>query len=104
MVLYVNKWNIHPDKVSEYLDWSQGAIRRTLSVPGVDEFRAYRGVTGTAQVVITYEFADMAAWEAWYSHETVQEVVREVYTLALNVSAELWGPSPVVLAPIRPGQ
>lgn len=104
MVLYINKWNIHPDKVSEYMDWTQGAIQRTLSVPGVDEFRAYRGAAGEAQVVITYEFADMATWAAWFSHETVQEVIGEVYTLALNVSSELWGPSPVVPVPIRPGQ
>jgi hypothetical protein len=55
-------------------------------------------------VIITYEFADMAAWAAWFSNETVQEVIREVYTLALNVNSELWGPSPVVPAPIRPGQ
>jgi hypothetical protein len=29
MVLYVMKWNIHPDKVEAYTEWAQGAIRRT---------------------------------------------------------------------------
>jgi quinol monooxygenase YgiN len=104
MVLYVNKWDIHPDKVDAYLKWTGGAIRRVLAVPGVVEFRAYRTAAGTSQAVITYEFADMAAWAAWFSNEEVQKVIAELYTLALNVSMELWGPSPVVPAPIRPGR
>jgi len=41
-VLYLMKWDIHPDKVEAYLKWAEGAIRRTLAVPGVVEFRAYR--------------------------------------------------------------
>jgi len=103
MVLYVMKWDIHPDKVETYLKWTEGAIRRTLAVPGVVEFRAYRGACGAPQVVVTYEFADLAAWAAWHSHEEAQKVLTELHTLALNVTTELWGPSPVVPKPIRPG-
>jgi len=103
MVLYVMKWDIHPDKVEAYLKWSQSAIQRTLAVPGVVEFRAYRGVTGAPQVVVTYEFADLAAWAAYYAHEDIQKVLDELRTLTLNVTTELWGPSPVVPRPIRPG-
>jgi hypothetical protein len=54
--------------------------------------------------VTTYEFADMAAWASWYNNEGVQKVLTELHTLALNVNIELWGPSPVVPAPIRPGK
>ncbi len=103
MVLYVMKWNIHPDKKEAYLEWSQGAIQRTLAVPGVVEFRAYRPVSGASQVVVTYEFADMETWAAFYAHENVQKVLDELYTLAFNVTREVWGPSPVVPQPIRPG-
>jgi quinol monooxygenase YgiN len=103
MVLAILKWDIHPDKVEAYLEWTQGAIRRTLAVPGVVEFRAYRPASGTSQVVITYEFADLASWAAWYGHEGTQKVLDELHTLALDVTLELWGPSPVVPAPIRPG-
>lgn len=103
MVLYIMKWDIHPDKVEAYLKWTEGAIRRTLAVPGVVEFRAYRPATGSSQVAITYEFADMAAWATWQAHEDTQKVLAELYTLALNVTSELWGPSPVVPKPIRPG-
>jgi quinol monooxygenase YgiN len=104
MVLYVMKWDILPDKVKAYLEWTQGAISRTLAVPGVVEFRAYRPATGESQVVVTYEFADMAAWAAWHDHEDMQKVLDELYTLTTNVSRELWGPSPVVPEPIRPGK
>ncbi len=101
MVLYIMKWDIHPDKVEAYLKWTESAVKRT-AIPGVVEFRAYRPASGSGQVVTTYEFADMGAWAAWESKEDIQKVRAELRTLALNVTAELWGPSPVVPAPIRP--
>ncbi len=104
MVLYVMKWDIHPDKADAYLKWSESAIKRTLAVPGVVEFRAYRPSAGASQAVITYEFNDLEAWAAWSSKENVQQVLTELRTLALNVKSELWGPSPVVPAPFRPGK
>jgi quinol monooxygenase YgiN len=104
MVLHVVKWDIHPDKVEAYIKWTESAIKRTLAVPGVVEFRAYRPATGASQVVVTYEFADWATWAAWYGNEDIQKVVNERRTLTLNESNELWGPSPVVPAPIRPGK
>lgn len=104
MVLYVIKFDIHPDKVDAYLDWATNAIRRELAHPGVVEFRAYRPVTGAHQVVITYEFVDMASWAIWQENEEVAKVRNELHTLALNVDIELWGASPVVPAPIRPGK
>jgi len=104
MVLYVTKFDIHPDKVEAYYKWAADAIKRYLATPGVVEFRAYRAAAGTSQIVATYEFADMAAWAAWYSNEEIRKVNAEVRALALNMSAELWGPSPVVPEPIRPGK
>lgn len=103
MVLYIMKWDILPDKVEAYLKWTEGAIQRTLAVPGVVEFRAYRPATGASQVVVTYEFADLAAWAAWQAHEDIQKILDELRTLTVNVTTELWGPSPVVPEPIRPG-
>ena len=103
MVLYIMKWDIHPEKGEAYLKWTGSAIKR-LVVPGVVEFRAYRPASGSNQAAVTYEFADMAAWAAWYTNEDTQKVRAELGTLALNVTAELWGPSPVVPAPIRPGK
>ena len=104
VVMVVDKWNIHPDKVEAYLKWSQTAVQRVLAVPGVVEFRAYRTVAGSHQVVLTYEFADLGSFAAWFENKEVQKVLNEAYTLTLNVTSEVWGPSPVVPTPIRPGK
>lgn len=73
MVLYVMKWDILPDKVKAYGEWAQSAIRRTVAASGVVEFRGYRPATGSSQVVVTYEFANLAAWSTWDAHEDVQQ-------------------------------
>jgi quinol monooxygenase YgiN len=104
MVLYVMKWNVHPDKMEAYNKWTESTIRRTLAVPGVVEFRGYRGANGTHRVVVTYEFADLVAWAAWQSHEDMQKIRDELGTLATDVTTEVWGPSPIVPKPIRPSK
>ncbi len=103
MVLYVLQWDILTARAETYPQWAQGVIPRTLGVPGVVEFRAYRPATGTHQVVITYEFANMADWAAWQSSETIQQILDEVHLYTTNLKIEVWGPSPIVPQPIRPG-
>ncbi len=104
MVLLVTKWNLRPDKDEAYATWAKSVIPRQLAVKGVVEFRGYRPATGAHRIVVTYEFADMAAWAAWDSHEDIQKARNELNTFATDVTTELWGPSPVVPAPIRPGK
>jgi heme-degrading monooxygenase HmoA len=103
MVLSIVKWNVHPDKAEAYNEWVGSAVKRVLAVPGLQEFRAYRPVTGSFQIVVTYEFADLASWAAWRSHEDVEKLLDELHTLANDVNVEVWGPSPIVPDPIRPG-
>lgn len=102
MIAYVMKWDILPD-VEKYTNWTASAIQRTLGAPGVVEFRAYRSIAGAQQAVATYEFADMASCAAWLENEDVLNVKAELATVATNVTCEIWGPSPVVPEPIRPG-
>ncbi len=104
MVILVIKWDIHPDKTDAYMKWVPTAIERDLAVPGVVEFRAYRTFVGSPQIVTTFEFADVAAWAAWQSSPEVQKVLSELHALSLNLTSEVWGPSPVVPAPMRPGK
>ena len=103
MVMVIMKWDILPDKTQEYTDWAKSAVQRQLAVPGVREFRAYRPVSGPHQALVTYEFENFAAWETWRNNEEVQNVLDEWFTLTTNRYVELWGPSPVVPEPIRPG-
>jgi antibiotic biosynthesis monooxygenase (ABM) superfamily enzyme len=104
VVTHVIKWDIHPDKVEAYTAWAKAAIPKILAVPGLIEFRAYRPATGASQVVTTGEFADFAAWAAWYSHEEIQKLINERRAFTINEVSELWGPSPVAPAPLRPGE
>ena len=104
MVLYVQKYDIHPGKITAYNEWAKQAIPQVLAIPGLVEFRGYRPTTGTSQIAATYEFADMAAWATWQADETMQRLLQEQRAFITNWTAELWGPSPVVPDPIRPGQ
>ena len=100
----LQKHDIHPDKGEAYVKFTEDAVKRSMSVPGIVEFRAYRAAAGAPQCVITWEFADMSAYAAWVSSDEVQKVMAELHRLAVNVTAELWGPSPVVPAPVRLGK
>jgi antibiotic biosynthesis monooxygenase (ABM) superfamily enzyme len=101
-VLQVTRYDIPADKLEAYSKWAPGATKRILAVPGVVEFRAYRTTVGTSLVVLTYEFADLAAWAAWRSNKETEKLVDELETFAVNMSNEVWGPSPIVPKPIRP--
>ena len=104
MVIYVMKWDIRPEKAEAYQEWAKPAISRLLAAPGVAEFRAYRAATGCHEAVVTFEFADMQAWASWHHNEDVQKVNNERCALTTNYNSELWGPSPIVPEPVRPGQ
>ena len=104
MVLYVGRYDIRPEKAGEYAEWAKSAIARMLAIPGIVEFRGYRPATGSYQVALTYEFADMKAWAAWNSNEDIQKLWDEYLQYIKYVRYELWGTSTVVTEPIRPGQ
>jgi len=103
LVIFLMKWDIRPGMEKDYASWAQTAVKRLLSVPGVIEFRAYRPITGCRQVAVTYEFGDMQAFEAWYSHEDTIQAFGDGTGYIVNRKTEIWGPSPVVPEPIRPG-
>jgi quinol monooxygenase YgiN len=103
MVLSVVKYNIHPDKAEAFQAWVQRTIPRILALAGVVEFRAYRPASGSWQIVTTTEFSDMAAWASAISSDDWQQINNELHTLALDIEAEVWGPSPVIPKPLRPG-
>jgi hypothetical protein len=46
----------------------------------------------------------MTTWASWYANEDAQKVLDELHTFATNITKELWGPSPIVPEPIRPGK
>lgn len=104
MVLYIQKYDVVHGMMDEFIEWAKTAIPRILAVPGLVEFRSYRPAVSDSQIANTYEFADMASWAAFQENETVQQLLLEVRTYTVHFNSELWGPSPVVPAPLRPGQ
>jgi heme-degrading monooxygenase HmoA len=102
VVIYLQQWNIRPEKATEYPKWSQSALKRLLGVPGVVEFRAYRMVAGEREVSVTYQFKDLAAWASWRAHDDVNAVWEESRAYLDDMRVELWGPSPIVPDPLKP--
>ena len=102
MMLHVIKYDIHPDKTEAYAAWAKAALPELLAVLGYVELRGYRPVTGSSQVAVTIEFADLADWTGWIANEEVQRILHDQRALVLNLTTELWGASPNVPEPIRP--
>ena len=75
MVLYVVKYNVAIGKEEAYNQWSGQAIKRTLAIPGLVEFRAYRPINSGFRIALTYEFKDLPSWAAWYSNGEEQKLI-----------------------------
>ena len=104
MVLYVVRFDIHPDKVKEYTKWIDSFLKITWIVPGVEEFRAYRTIVSSqSNVVGTFEFKNMGTWAKWRSHKEITKFLEELSKFVTNFTSELLGPSPIVPEPLRPG-
>ena len=101
MVAYIFRFEIDPARADEYGRLVQSIVPRIMKSPGLQEFRAYRPITGTAQVVAMYEFADLAAFGTWWADADVQKVFAELRPYQMHRDGELWGPSAAFPAPIR---
>jgi len=45
----------------------------------------------------------MADWAAAVSSKNWNEIIAELHTMATDITTEIWGPSPVLPKPVRPG-
>jgi antibiotic biosynthesis monooxygenase (ABM) superfamily enzyme len=102
MVLYVSKFNLAPDKVDDYMQWTPGALQRMVGAPGIKEVRVFLPVASDNQVVVTYEFANLDDWLTWGKDAEVQKVSLEFFRFALNPKTEVWNSSPLYPDAIRP--
>jgi heme-degrading monooxygenase HmoA len=101
MYLFMIRCCVNAATKEKYLEWAKSFIQRTLEIPGVKEFRAYRTVVGGSEVMIMYEFEDMTTFAAW--QDQCFDMIHEGYDLCHDVSSELWGPESMVGGkPIRP--
>ena len=87
-----------------YQEWAKKATGLVLQSPGLSEFRANRNVLGNPQVRATSVWKSLSDWANYTESAEWQGLWNEMLAFATNVRIELWGPSPVVPEPLRPGQ
>jgi antibiotic biosynthesis monooxygenase (ABM) superfamily enzyme len=87
-----------------YLDYAKRAIAVMLKFPGLVEIRVYRSLLGSPQVRLTLEWQTLADWARFGESPERQKLDAGLLTFAINIGIEIWGPSPAVPEPIRPGE
>jgi hypothetical protein len=104
MIEVVKTYDLLPgiDRQS-YLAYAKRTFATMLKAPGLVEVRAYRSLLGSPQVRLTLVWQTLADWATFAESPERQGLDSELFTFAANISVELWGPSPAVLEPLRPG-
>ena len=87
-----------------YQEWAKKAIGLVLKSPGLVEFRANRNVLGSPQMRTASVWQTLVDWANFSESSGYKEIETEMRTFVTNLRIELWGPSPVVPEPLRPGQ
>ena len=99
------KWDFLPGVDQQaYQAWAKKAIGSVLQSPGIVEFRASRSMLGPPEVRATSVWKRMADWGNFDESATWKALKAELLDqYAQNLSVDIWGPSPVVPEPLRPG-
>lgn len=86
-----------------YGEWAKKAIGVILQAPGVVEFRAYRNLLGSPQVRSTTVMQTLADWAKFVDTDEWRTLEAELRAFATDIRIQVWGPSPVLPEPVRPG-
>ena len=99
------KWDFLPGADQKaYQAWAKKAIGTVLQSPGIVEFRASRNLLATPLVRATSVWKTMADWANFAEGAAWQALRAELLDqYGQNFTVEVWGPSPVVPEPLRPG-
>ena len=88
-----------------YAAWAKKVIGHVLRSPGLIEFRAHRNLLGSPQIRSISVWESLADWQSFFQSEAWQAAEVELRTkFAPAIRVELWGPSPVVPEPLKPGK
>jgi heme-degrading monooxygenase HmoA len=86
-----------------YGEFAKKAIGTILKAPGLIEFRANRNLLGSPLVRTTSVFRTLSDWAGFAETDEWRELDAEFRTFVTDLRVEIWGPSPVLPEPIRPG-
>lgn len=88
-----------------YQEWAKKAIGLVLKSPGIIEFRAYRNMLGSPYVRSTSVWKTLADWANFAESDAWKAIEAELRSrFGVDIRLEVWGPSPVVPQPLRPGK
>ena len=87
-----------------YLEFSKRALAVMLKAPGIVEIRAYRSLLGSPHVRLTLLWQTLADWAKFAESPERHILDSELFKFATHVRLEIWGPSPAVPEPLRPGK
>jgi hypothetical protein len=68
------------------------------------EFSLSGSLLGSPQVRLTLVWQTLADWAKFAESPEPQRLDSELLTFASSIGVELWGPSPAVPEPLRPGK
>ena len=97
-------YNVKPDIDAQgYYEWMKTAIVPTLKSHGVVEVRAYRSVKESQGVLVVGLWEKLEDWTDYSQSEGWNSFFSPLQsTFATNIRMEVWGPSPLIPAPLRP--
>jgi heme-degrading monooxygenase HmoA len=75
-----------------------------MKAPGLIEFRGNRNLLGSPQVRATTVWQSLSDWAKFAGGKDYAAIEAQHRTLRTNFRVEIWGLSPVVPKPLRPGQ
>jgi heme-degrading monooxygenase HmoA len=87
-----------------YGELARRAIATVLEAPGFVEFRANRNVLGSPQVRSSTVWRTLADWAKFSESSGWPALEAEFRTFVTNLDVQIWGPSPLVSEPLRPGK
>ena len=98
-------WDLLPGiDQKAYAEFVKNAIATYMKAPGLIEYRANRNVLGSPQVRMTLVWQSLSDWAKFADSKEWAALETQRRTFVINYRVEIWGPSPLVPKPLRPGQ
>lgn len=86
-----------------YLTFVKSAVGNMLQAPGLVELRSQRNVLGSPQLRLTLVWQSLNDWVNFNESGGGKTLAATMLTFTTNTKTEIWGPSPVLPEPLRPG-
>lgn len=85
-----------------YFEWMKRTIVPAFRSKGIIEVRAYRNVRESSEVLVVSLWEKLEDWTDFSQSEGWKSFIDPLQsTFAKNISIEVWGPSPLMPAPLR---